>query len=71
MDERLKPLYDKRAGFVQQRQELLDKVIGESRGLTDEERAEQERLAGEIRKMDELIDIAKESFDLPPGELPR
>jgi len=68
MDERLKPLYDKRAGFVQQRQALLDKVIGENRGLTDEEHAEQERLAGEIRKMDELIAIAKENLDLPPGE---
>jgi len=68
MDPRLKALYDKRAGFVQQRQALLDKVIGENRGLNDEERAEQERLAGEIRKMDELIAIAKENFDLPPGE---
>ena len=70
MDPRLKALYDKRAGFVQQRQALLDKVIGENRGLNDEERAEQERLAGEIRKMDELIAIAKESFDLPLGEPP-
>jgi len=67
MDPRLKSLYDKRAMFVQQRQALLDKVIDENRGLTDEERAEQERLAGEIRKMNELIEIAKTSFDLPPG----
>ncbi len=74
MNKRLKALYDKRAGFVQQRQALLDKVLGENRGLSDEERAEQERLAGEIRKMDELIALAKttleegERHDQPSGE---
>ena len=67
MDIRLKSLYDKRTGFVQQRQTMLDKVIGENRGLTDKERTEQVRLAGEIKKMDELIELAKESLGLPPS----
>jgi len=69
MDPRLKTLYDKRAMFIQQQKELLDKVIGEERGLTDEERAEQERLAGEVRKMDEIIAIAKTTLDEPRGDL--
>ncbi len=67
-DPRLKPLYDKRAGFVQERQAFLDKILGEARGLTDEERTEQERLAVEIRKMDELIELATATIDLPPGD---
>lgn len=70
MDKRLKALFDKRAGFVQQRQALLDKVIGENRGLTDEERTEQERLAGEIRKMDELVAIARSTLEDEGREAP-
>jgi len=67
MDPRLKTLYDKRAMFVRQRQELLDKIIAEDRAMTDEERAEQERLAGEIRRMDELLKLAQEALEAPPG----
>jgi len=69
-DKRLKPLFDKRAGFVQERVALLDKVIGEARGLTDEERAEQERLAVEMHTMDELITLAKATVDLPRDGCP-
>jgi len=70
MDKRLKPLYDKRAGFIQERVALLDKVISAARGLTDEERAEQERLTVEIRTMDELIILGKATVDLPRDGTP-
>ncbi|HUV07608.1 MAG TPA: phage major capsid protein [Spirochaetia bacterium] len=63
MDKRLKTLYDKRAWFVQQQKDLLDKVLNEKRDLNDTERVEQQRLSGEVRKMDEIIAIAKTTLD--------
>lgn len=61
--KRLEVLYQKRADFIQKRQEILDKCIAEERGLTDEERAEQERLAAEVTRMDEVIKQAKEIIE--------
>jgi len=55
----LKNLKDKRAMFVEQNKKLLDKCIAESRGLNESERAEHERLAGEVRKMDDLLRLAE------------
>lgn len=63
MDKRLKPLLAKRAGFVQQLRALLDSVMGENRGLTDEEKQDRDRLESEIRKMDELIDFARATLE--------
>lgn len=77
MDKRLKPLIDKREGFVQQFRKLVDKVTGEARGFTEEERAERDRLKGEVDRMDELIKSAREVLaaedngerhDQPSGE---
>ncbi|HUV64420.1 MAG TPA: phage major capsid protein [Sedimentisphaerales bacterium] len=68
MDPKLKILFDKRTHFVQQRKALLDKVIGEERLLTEEEQAENTRLAAEIDKMDNLIAYARSIPDDPtPG----
>jgi len=68
MEPKLKALFDKRTLFVQQRKALLDKAIGEERLLTEEEQAENTKLAAEIDKMDNLIALARSiPDDLAPG----
>jgi len=66
-DQRLKALFDKRDVLVGQRKALLDKAINAERLLTEDEEAENKRLAAEIDKMDNLIAYARSLPEQPAG----
>jgi len=58
-DNREKALFDRYDMLVGKRKALLDKAINAERLLTDDEEAENKRLAAEIDKMDKLIRYAR------------